>query len=29
MKVLEKIVPKNHLEIGKLISSAENFGESN
>lgn len=29
IKVLEKIVPKNHLEIGKLISSAENFGESN
>jgi len=29
IKLLEKIVPKNHLVIGKLISSAENFGESN
>ena len=29
IKVFKKLVPKNHLEIGKLISSAENFGESN
>ena len=29
IKLLDKIVPENHLEIGKLISSAENFGENN
>ena len=29
IKVLEKVSPKNHLKIGKLISSAENFGEGN
>ena len=29
IKALGKIVPEDHLDIGKLISSAENFGESN
>ena len=29
IKLLDKIFPENHLEIGKLISSAENFGENN
>tara|TARA_B110000305_G_scaffold58491_1_gene64783 strand:- start:2084 stop:5446 length:3363 start_codon:yes stop_codon:yes gene_type:complete len=29
IKLIDKIVPENHLEIGKLISSAENFGENN
>ena len=29
IKLFDKIVPENHLEIGKLISSAENFGENN
>ena len=29
IKLNGKIVPENHLYIGKLISSAENFGESN
>ena len=29
IKLNGKILPKNHLDIGKLISSAENFGESN
>ena len=29
IKLNGKILPENHLYIGKLISSAENFGESN
>ena len=29
IKLNGKILPENHLDIGKLISSAENFGESN
>lgn len=29
IKALGKIVPEDHLDIAKLISSAENFGESN
>ena len=29
IKLIDKIDPENHLEIGKLISSAENFGENN